>query len=73
MSVEIREIIEAARQREEAELAELKQWIDGNRREPLTPELKARWLGIVAEQGGTLAAAQTMDQLATQPMPEVVQ
>lgn len=72
MTVEIREII-AARRQDEKELRELQQWAHGQRQEPLTPELKSRWLKIVAEHGGIGAAAQAMDSLATQHMPRTMQ
>lgn len=72
MSVEIREII-AKRVRAEREIAALHQWALDGQKDPLTPELKVRWLSMVAEHDGVAAAALTMDKLATQPMPEVIQ
>ncbi len=73
MTVEIREFMEAARRRQEADNAAIKRWLDGDRSKPLSPELKARWLEAIAEHDGIEAAARTMDTLATQNMPETLQ
>lgn len=72
MSVEIREII-ANRVRAEQEVEALRRWALDGQKDPLTPELKSRWLSMIAEHDGVAAAAFTMDRLATQRIPEEIQ
>ncbi|NOE18880.1 hypothetical protein GS634_12185 [Ruegeria atlantica] len=72
MSVEIREMMAAVR-KSEVETEAVYKWLNSDRSEPLTPELKARFVDIVASQFGEEAACKAMDQIATSGMPETMQ
>lgn len=72
LSPELRKIM-AEGTREIREVAELRRWVEGGRKSVLSSSSKARWLGMVAEHDGLIAAVRTMDTLATHSMPEALQ
>ncbi len=65
-------IFAASMQRAKEE-REVYRWLGGERQEPLTTELKSRFVCMVDEEFGVYAAAKAMDQVATNYMPQVIQ